>query len=241
MTIDLSKLSAVELVNLAAAVQDRQNAVGRELPPIPYAEALALICSQKDRTLCTDAQSWWDRTFTPIDVSLLADSEGNHDVEKWEEQGDSASERITSGTCALCDGTGRMDDEEECNNCDGGGDVYTVTDAYGEVHTFSDSDDAEEKAQEIIDSERESRAGFPFAWNTGWTGDNIRYWLADLQAAGFIVYVYDGGDTIVGIDGAGYSFLNQHFAPVYLRIAARNGWLVQTNEGPRLVAPEGGK
>ncbi len=43
--------------------------------------------------------------------------------------------------------------------------------------------------------------------------------IADFAAAGFVVATHDpSGQVYAGIDGGGYSFLDAHWAPLYLRM-----------------------
>ena len=108
---------------------------------------------------------------------------------------------------------------------------------------FDEDGDANDLAQEKNEREDESLYGFPFAWNHGCVyNDGTLYhdWQTALEQAGFLVYRYvgpdgDGDEVIVGIDGGGYDFVSAHYAVFYGILAARNGWLIETSDGPRLV------
>jgi len=84
------------------------------------------------------------------------------------------------------------------------------------------------------DEEERELHGFPFAWNMGWVLEGT-HWLDELSQAGFLVYRYDDDTIIAGIDGGGYSFMDAHFKPLYAALAEKNGWLVETKHGTRLI------
>ncbi len=66
----------------------------------------------------------------------------------------------------------------------------------------------------------EGTNGYPM-WNTMWLLDRD-YWIEhvqELSESGFTVYDAEDLDKlVVGIDGAGYSFMDEHFAPLYDRM-----------------------
>lgn len=230
--VSITTLKAADLVTLRNTVRRLQEDLARTLPPLAYDVALAMVTGTphalspergsprpQDRALRADVEKFWDSRFPSLDVTLLADKDGNHDIERWTEVGVDPSEWVSEG----------VDNDDN--------DAWAVTHPNeGTVETFDCEDDATERAQEIYESIRDSRAGFPFAWNTGWTGSSVKYWLAELVSAGFVVYQYDGDEYIAGIDGGGYSFLDAHFAPLYLTLAAKHDWLVETDAGPRRVS-----
>lgn len=141
---------------------------------------------------------------------------------------------------------------EEHELIDGDGDVWyfvrdTETDIYhgtsGEIGEeinadniedgWYDAGDAEDFAvQSERDDYTENCHGFPFAHGWGYLlterslPDND-----DLYRHGFVVFEFRG-ERIAGIDGGGYNFTDQHFAPLYIELAQRYGWQVQTEQGP---------
>lgn len=107
----------------------------------------------------------------------------------------------------------------------------------GRVFDTHEGEFVEDEDADMDDLEREWRdtfCGFPFAWNTAWTLEG-EHWTDELSAAGFLVYRYDGDTIIAGIDGGGYAFMDAHFKPLYAALAAQNGWLIETVNGPRLI------
>jgi hypothetical protein len=163
----------------------------------------------KDDQVFEQAVREWMRVWmTSIDTTLL----DREDYEKWE--------LLTRrhGVSKNGDGT------------------FAVWDAHDQQYV-GEPTEHEDEAREIADNlEDEWQAhfhGFPFAWNTGWVLEG-KHWVKELSAAGFLVYDYDG-TIIAGIDGGGYSFMDAHFKPLYAALAARNGWLVETVNGPRRI------
>lgn len=109
------------------------------------------------------------------------------------------------------------------------------------VYDTHEGEFVEDENADMDDLEREWRdsfCGFPFAWNTGWVLEGS-HWLDELSAAGFLVYDYEG-TIIAGIDGGGYAFMDAHFKPLYATLAEKNGWLVETKHGPRLITTRKG-
>jgi hypothetical protein len=103
-----------------------------------------------------------------------------------------------------------------------------------EDYDVTDEEDAKAAAEAAnVEDYRTNAAGWPWANNTGWKIDERD--VEDFDAAGFVVARFDGGDLWAGIDGGGYSFTDAHWAPLYLKRAAANGWYVRTDAGLRRV------
>lgn len=106
---------------------------------------------------------------------------------------------------------------EDCKLDAGVGETWWVvvneSGALVDDRVFDFEDDADEYRR---DREDESRYGFPWAWGTAWMPRGVTD--SELQAAGFVVANYLGGDgsgyRLAGIDGGGYSFMGAHFAPL---------------------------
>jgi hypothetical protein len=108
----------------------------------------------------------------------------------------------------------------------------------------------------------ENLHGFPVAWNQMWTPCDQTLRGAELEAlieSGFVVYATGhsdidfGFDYVFGVDGAGYSFYEQHWRPLRARLsrilairyhseesAARHNELVRflADEEHRLSGPD---
>lgn len=105
---------------------------------------------------------------------------------------------------------------------------------------WRDEDEAEAEAeQQSLEAGHERSYGFP--WANGWCylPDNYVQ-TEDLQAAGFVVATYTGGNgegssneqyRLCGIDGGGYSFAGQHFAKLVALHHERNTSTVKTDAG----------
>ena len=103
------------------------------------------------------------------------------------------------------------------------------------------------KARELdYESSHENQHGFPWANNWCFMPDDF---ITDeeLSEAGFTVATYCGGSgdwsndseyRLCGIDGGGYSFKGQHFAPLAAAVAARCNWTVPTDEGTAHIKTE---
>jgi hypothetical protein len=110
----------------------------------------------------------------------------------------------------------------------------TLEECGRENYDVTDEDDAKSACEAAnLEDYRTNAAGWPWANNTGWKIDERD--VDDFDAAGFVVARFDGGDLWAGIDGGGYSFTDAHWAPLYLRRAAANGWYVRTDAGLRRV------
>lgn len=190
--------------------------LGRTLPPVRYAD-LVRDGNFIDRSFERDVEEFVQKHLTPIDTTLL-DCE---DPDKWElltPRYESREIERGRGYAVWDYDTGKFVTQED-------EDV---------VEVFAEAGDADERMCDLQSEAEESRYGFPFAWNTGWVLENT-YWLDEVRSAGFLVYQYDGDAIIAGIDGGGYSFKGAHFAPLYAALAAKNGWMVRTNAGPRYL------
>lgn len=209
----LSKLQT--LTRAIEMMRYEQHKLARELPPVRFTD----LCSDgnvTDRAFEVSVRAWMSGNMSPIDTTLL----DREDFEKWE--------LLTPRYTLREDLSGWQILDHDL------GGFVTLEDDDGNENTlvFEEEWEAQDKRDELEDEN--TNHGFPFAWNTGWVLDNT-YWLAELQAAGFLVYRYDGDTVIAGIDGGGYSFMGAHFAPLYAAIAAKNDWLVETDDGPRRI------
>ncbi len=109
------------------------------------------------------------------------------------------------------------------------------------------TDEGEEAGQKATDmnyeSMRENQHGFPWANMWCWIPDD-RITDQELKDAGFTVATYCGGQgnwstdssfRLCGIDGGGYSFKGQHFAPLAAAVAERMNMQVLTDTGPAYI------
>jgi hypothetical protein len=216
-TTMLSKLQT--LTRTIERMRYEQHKLARELPPVRFTD----LCSDgnvTDRAFEVSVRAWMSQNMNPIDTTLL-DREGE-DSEKWE--------LLTPRYTLREDLSGWQILDHDL------GGFVTLEDDDGNENTlvFEEEWEAQEKRDELEDENINALAAFPFAWNTGWVLEGT-YWLAEFQAAGFLVYRYDGDAIIAGIDGGGYSFMGAHFAPLYAALAAKNDWLVETDDGPRRI------
>lgn len=180
--------------------------LGLTLPPVTLTDL------ENDRAFENNVRDWMRLWMTSIDTTLL-----DRDYDKWELLIERYEVR------ELQDAQGEV--------------VYGVYDLVDDVLLDGTAYDESDMHLKADDLEREWKDGFlghPFAWNTGWVLAHT-HWLDELKSAGFLVYEYDGDAIIAGIDGAGYSFMDQHFKPLYARLAEKNGWLVATEDGPRRI------
>jgi hypothetical protein len=116
------------------------------------------------------------------------------------------------------------------------GDRYSPLHECGrDDYDVTDEDDARRAAEGAnLEDYRDNAAGWPFAHNYA---AEVEEWEAeDFAAAGFVVARHEpSGNVYAGIDGGGYSFLDAHWAPLFLRRMARGGAYVRTAKGLRRV------
>ncbi len=211
----LSKLQT--LTRTIEMMRYEQHKLARELPPVRFAD----LCgdgTNVNRAFEVSVRAWMNTFMSPIDTTLL----DREDVEKWEIL---TPRYVVKG---LTDG-----DETRVGVWDYDEARFVTLEDSDEPVAFDSIDEASDKACDL-QYWSSINHGFPFAWNEGWIIDGT-YWLAELQAAGFLVYRYDDDCVIAGIDGGGYSFMGAHFAPLYAALAAKNDWLVETDDGPRRI------
>lgn len=92
----------------------------------------------------------------------------------------------------------------------------------------SSANDAAEAAN--IEDYRRNACGWPFAHN--YAAEISEYQADDFVACGFVVARHEpSGNVYAGIDGGGYSFIDAHWVPLYLRRHA--GDYVPTEKGLR--------
>lgn len=208
------------------ALEDQRREIGRALPPITFKD----VCPDGhnvESTFERDVSRFLQDRMKEIDVTML----DTNDPDKWE----FLTPRYAVGEL---EPTGIDEDDRDVQPVQYGvidldnERFVEYEDNEGKPLAFDDKSDAQERCYELNSEDDENRHGFPFACNTGFVVENER-WIDDLRACGFLVYRYDGDKLIAGIDGGGYSFMGAHFAPFYARLAARNGWLVETKDGPR--------
>ena len=192
--------------------------LGRTLPPVKFTDLIADRCNFLDRSFERDVDEFMQKHLTPLDTTLI----NREDPDKWELLTPRYESREVEGGYAVWDYSM--------------GEFVTLEDDDA-VEVFAEAGDADEKMCDLQAEEEQALCGFPFAWNNGWVVENT-YWLDEMRAAGFLVYRYDGEAIIAGIDGGGYSFRGAHFAPLYAALAAKNGWMVRTNAGPRYLTLE---
>lgn len=210
----LSKLQT--LTRTIEMMRYEQHKLARELPPVRFAD-LCDGTNVTDRAFEVSVRAWMNTFMSPIDTTLL----DRENVEKWE---------ILTPRYVV---KGLDGDETRVGVWDHDEAGFVTLEDSDEPVAFDSIDEASDKACDLQYA-LDGNHGFPFAWNEGWVVDGM-YWLAELQAAGFLVYQYDGDTVIAGIDGGGYSFMGAHFAPLYAALAAKNDWLVETDDGPRRI------
>jgi hypothetical protein len=125
-------------------------------------------------------------------------------------------------------------------------------------------EDAERDREELDQSyfSKHGNEGHGFPWAHGWWHLPEQFIKdEELQAAGFTVATYTGGDgdtrnddqfRLCGIDGGGYGFFEVHFAKLYAIVASNREWTTETEQGTvyitmderselRQIAEEGAK
>jgi hypothetical protein len=197
-----------ELTKSIDALTQERREVGQSLPPV-CVDAL-----KSDHAFMANVRRWTEANFPTIDTTIL-----DHDTDKWE--------LLTPRYEVLAHEEGWA----VWDNVEG---VFVTDEDDGCAIVHADEGDADDDCREREQEWAESRYAFPFAWNYGWEVGTLA-WLDDFAACGFIAYRYDDYIVIAGIDGAGYSFMDAHFAPLFARLAERHGWLVDTVAGPRRV------
>ena len=221
-----------EITNTIATLRQEADTIGRALPPVKFTDLVPDRCNFKDNAFSADVERFIERHLKSIDTTRL----DRDDFDKWER----VVMRYTVREF-LWDVMGDVTRWGVWDNEAGAFVLDTDSNPEGEDDypplSFPDRYEAADHAADLEEDDVASQHAFPFAWNTGWVLDG-RYWANDAAASGFLVYRYDGDEYIIGIDGAGYSFKGAHFAPFYARLAAKNGWLVQTDNGPRLITME---
>ena len=96
------------------------------------------------------------------------------------------------------------------------------------------ANDAAEAAN--IEDYRRNACGWPFAHN--YAAEISEYQADDFVACGFVVARHEpSGNVYAGIDGGGYSFIDAHWVPLYLRRHA--GDYVPTEKGLRRLVKAG--
>ena len=210
--------------------REEQVRLAREAPPISFERDLCRDrCNITDPVFEAYVRAFMAREMSSINTTLL----DREDYEKWENltprfevrevevplSDDPDADEVTMWRVWDHDEDGYVEDED------------------GKPLTFARDFDAHDTRGDLEQEDEQNGYGFPFAWNTGWVMEG-EYWTAQLREAGFKVYRYDGDTIIAGIDGGGYSFMGAHFAPFYARLAEKNGWLVETVDGPRRLVFE---
>lgn len=89
------------------------------------------------------------------------------------------------------------------------------------VNTLMNHDiDSNEDSYEITE-ERETVYGYPVGWGTMWTfGESLdSEWAMEnkdiLEQCGVVAYYTESLGVVIGIDGGGYDFYEQHWIPLY--------------------------
>lgn len=216
-----------EITNTIATLRQEADTIGRALPPVKFTDLVPDRCNFSDAAFSADVERFIERHLKSIDTTRL----DRDDLDKWdlltwryevrEFLVGGFGEETRFGLWDREEGAFVVDEDDEDEGPLG----------------FEDEADADEECRDKNHEWQDCFHGFPFAWNTGWILDG-RYWLKEASDSGFVAYQYDGDEYIIGIDGAGYSFKGAHFAPFYARLAAKNGWLVQTDSGPRRITME---
>lgn len=229
-TARCAELNAIELIKARKELDVQLANLADERPALTLDAITPDRCNIPDRVIEGEIRAFRNR-YDGIDVTDLADENGNQDPEKWEHiAGGRDSERFEVREIPDPDYAPASEDDETPV-------VYAVVDTEGAgdgiVETFMDEDDAEsDRDERNREAFGESLYGFPFAHNHGYVIDG---WdVESFAAAGFLVWLYDGDKYIVGIDGGGYSFDGAHWAPLFFSRMA--GVKIETETGPRIVA-----
>lgn len=210
-----------EITELINRLYTERAELGRQLPPVRYKDLVPDGCNFRDLTFSRGVDKFMQERMTALDTTLL----DRDDPDKWELLTPRYEVREVE-----------VDETTRYGVWDHVAGEY-VKGEDGEPLAFEDESDADDKRCDLEADADECRYGFPFAWNTGWVVEKD-YWLDELRDAGFLVYRYDGDTIIAGIDGGGYSFKGAHFAPLYATLAAKHGWMIETNAGPRFITME---
>lgn len=221
-------LNAAWLVKERQEIADTLSQLAELRAPLTMADITPDLCNFPDRVIEGEVRALMDR-YNTIDVSDLADDDGNQDVETWEHVAGGPEPFEVRAVPDPSFEPNDVDDEYP--------EVYQVvdTDSDDVAETFDDESDAENDRDERNREYREENLhGFPFAHN--YAVEIERFEVEDFADAGFLVYEYRGDKLIAGIDGGGYSFMGQHWSRVFHAKAVRGGWKVETSTGPRRVA-----
>ena len=198
-----------ELTQEIDALTIERYEIGKSLPPVTVNEV-------KDDHVFVESVREWMRMWMPsIDTTLL----DRDNFEKWELLTPRYEVRETD------EGWGVWDFDEA---------AFLTDEDDGKVIEYGTEREADDFCYERECEQADARYAFPFAWNTGWVLEG-KHWLAELRETGFLVYEYDNDAIIAGIDGGGYAFMDAHFIPLYAALAEKNGWLVETTNGPRYI------
>ena len=224
-----------------------ENAVERVAFTVFLTDLVPDACNFQDKVFEGFVRAFMDKFMPAVKMGVL-----DEDPERWEvpprfryevqekerpgRGEDYGEEEEEVYTCYIIVDTDylQMYAEEHLENGIGGCDGALPD---GITAFWDDKERAEERAREM-DYEEDHHYGFPWANNWAYFPDE-RFTKEELQAAGFRVGHYTGGDKqlyrVCGIDGGGYSFEGQHWAPLCAIFHETRNLKVETEAGMRFI------
>jgi hypothetical protein len=164
-----------------------------------------------------DAVRRWVEEFNAIPQSLIEKAYGFDEIYEME--------LTPVGKIYSCDTCGEEFDKEvyETANENENGDKICPTCLDSELEDYEDEDEAIEFCTAYIEEEDDydnHEYGLPmwgtlWAFNSSFDADWAKDNLEVLKELGFRVYESDEIGVFIGIDGAGYSFFDEHWTPLY--------------------------
>lgn len=215
---------ALSLIGQRNAIDSKLQALAALRPALTMRDITPDLCNIPDGVI-EDQICRLRGQYDRIDCALL-DTE---DIDKWELVG-GGSERFVVQADRR-----NLIDEIDGHNLNDEEVTYQVVDSEtGEAEDFVDEDDATSAAEVYNhDDTTENLHGFPFAQTWGYLLEG-EWEIEQFASCGFLVWRYDGDKLIAGIDGGGYSFDGQHWAPLFY--GKRRGQTIDTITGPRRVS-----
>jgi hypothetical protein len=114
-------------------------------------------------------------------------------------------------------------------------DIEEELQEYNEENEVEDTEDSDEFKEWLIDKYNsefdewkcEKIHKYPM-WNIIWKCDDLTSQVNELYQCGMTLIEFNG-EYYIGIDGAGYSFVTEHFIPFFKKL----GWIEQTDDNTK--------
>ena len=223
-----------------------ENAVERVAFTVFLTDLVPDACNFQDKAFEGFVRAFMDKFMPAVKMGVFDSDPERWDVppthryevkerERLGRGGDFFEEEGEVYTCYIIADTdypGEIYAEEhlEVGSCDG-----ALPD--GVTAFWNDKEKAEIRAREM-DYEEDHHYGFPWANNWVYFPDE-RFTKEELEAARFRVGHYTGGDgrfhRVCGIDGGGYSFEGEHWAPLCAIFHETRNLKVETEAGMRFI------